>query len=330
MGSVDKKNVVPNSLGIPSWASFVIKVKSKAEIQEAIELAKRERLPLIPLGDGTNTLPRSQIKAVVMILELKGIIIETEKLAIQAGENWDEVVKFAVAHELSGIEALSGIPGLAGATPIQNIGAYGSEIADTIESVEVYDKEKEKFLILKKSECDFSYRNSIFKKNPERFIVTSMTLGLSKEKPKTPDYKDVKKYFAEKNNNNPSLLEIREAIINIRKNKLPDPSVIPNAGSYFTNPILEEKVALQIKSQFPEVPLFPFQNQFKISAGWLIEQVGLKGEMVGKIKIYDKNALVLTNPEHATFEEIREAEETIHQKVFQKFNITLDREPRII
>lgn len=327
---VDKDILVPNALGIPSRAKFLAKVSSLEDIEEIVQLAQKEALPLIPLGMGTNIVPRSHIEAVVMILDLKGIELEETELKIQAGENWDNIVKFAVENDLSGIEALSGIPGLAGAAPIQNIGAYGSEIANTIESVETYDTEKKEFVILKKEECDFSYRNSLFKKNPNKFIVTSLTLKLSRDTPKIPDYKDVKKYFEERGDTRPSLKEIREAIINIRKNKLPDPSIIPNAGSYFTNPILEEKVALQIKSQFPEVPLFPFQNQFKISAGWLIEQAGLKGQKVGQLQVYQNNALVLTNPDHATFEEAQIAEKEIITKVFQKFGITLEREPRII
>ena len=336
MKSVDKDKVVPNSLGIPARASFLVRAKSRKEIKEIVGFAKKEGLPLIPLGDGTNIVPRSQIEAVVMILDLKGIeILAKNKLKVQAGENWDNVVKFAVEKNLSGIEALSGIPGLTGTSPIQNIGAYGTEIANHIESVEVYDKTKEEFRILKKQECDFSYRNSLFKKNPDKFIVTQVTLKLQsvhdrKKIVKIPMYKDVSEYFKKINNSSPTLREIREAIIEIRKKKLPNPSITPNAGSFFKNPILENQFTIKLKNKFPEIPLFPFKDKTKISAGWLIEQVGLKGSQIGKILVSPNNALVLTNPNHASFEEVILAKDEIQKSVFQKFGILLEPEVNII
>jgi UDP-N-acetylmuramate dehydrogenase len=306
---INKESGVPNSLSVPSVASFVVKIKSKEEILEANDFAKKEGLPLIPIGEGTNIVPRDYIKAIIAILDTKGIKTDDDYLKVQAGEKWDNAVKFAVDSGLSGIEALSAIPGKTGASSIQNIGAYGLEISNTLEKVEVYDKEKGEFLFLSNKECQFGYRNSLFKKFPDRFIITSINLKLSKEKPKIPKYKDIEEYFKEKNNSSPNLKEMRKAIIEIRKNKLPDPNIIPNAGSYFINPILKNK---------------------KISAGWLIEQVGLKGVKIGKIEISSQNALVLTNPNRANFEEIMEAEDLIKEKVFQKFAIILKREPRII
>ncbi len=326
---VDKESPIPNSLSMPAVASFVVRAKSKEDIVEIVDFAKKEGLPLFPLGDGTNIVPHDYVKAVVAILDIKGKDF-SEDLKIGAGENWDDMVRLSVENEWSGIEALSLIPGKVGAGPIQNIGAYGVEISNHIEKVEVFDREKGEFIFLNKNQCQFGYRNSLFKKYPEKFIVVSVNLKLSKESPEIPEYKDVKNYFNEKGNNSPNLKEIREAIINIRKNKLPDPSLTPNVGSYFTNPILEKEKALTIKNEFPEIPLFPFENKIKISAGWLIEQVGLKGAKIGKIEMSAKNALVLTNPNKANFEEVRYAENFIRDKVLKKFGITLEREPRVL
>jgi len=327
---VDKESIVPNSLAVPSMASFVARTRSKAEVVEADNFANKEGLPLIVIGEGTNIVPHDYVKAVVATLDFNGITKAGAQFKIMAGEKWDDAVKISVENNLSGIESLSGIPGKAGAAPIQNIGAYGSEISDCLENVEVYDRTKKEFIILNKKECQFRYRDSLFKKYPENFIIISVNLKLSKEKPKMPKYKDVEEYFNKKNNSTPNLKGIREAIIEIRKNKLPDPNIIPNAGSYFTNPLLGKKEALYIKNKFPEILLFPLENKTKIPAGWLIEKTGLKGAKIGKIEISPGNALVLANPNRAGFEEIMYAENFIIKKVFQKFGITLEREPRII
>lgn len=306
---VDKNYAIFNSLGVPSIASFFVKIKSRAMIKEAHDFAQKVGLPLCVIGAGTNILPKNFVEAVVINLDFKETQIENDRLKVDAGENWDEAVKFSIEQNFSGIEALSGIPGQAGAAPVQNIGAYGLEIAKCLEEVEIYDKSKKEFKNLNKKDCRFSYRNSLFKENPNKFIITSITLKLSKQKPSIPQYKDVIEYFQSNNNSSPNSKEIREAIIKIRKGKLPDPKILPNAGSYFIN---------------------PFINGQKISAGKLIDEVGLKGTKIGKIEMYSKNALILTNPQQANFEEIIKAENYIIEKVYQKFGIILKREPQII
>lgn len=306
---IKKETTIPNSLSVPSIASFLVRVNSIKEMREADDFSTKIGLPLLVIGEGTNIVLHDYIKAVVVILDFKGIESNDNCLEIQAGEKWDNVAKFAVDNGLAGIETLSAIPGKVGAAPVQNIGAYGSEVSDYLENVEVYDRTKKEFAILNKKECQFEYRNSLFKKYPENFIVVSITLKLSRQKPEIPEYKDIKNYFNERKNDSPTLKEVRKAIIETRKRKLPDSNIIPNAGSYFINPILEGK---------------------KISAGRLIEEVGLKGAKIGKIEISPNNALILTNPNKAGFEEIIKAENFIKEKVFQKFGILLEREPRII
>jgi UDP-N-acetylmuramate dehydrogenase len=306
---VNKEFIVPNSFSIPSLASFVIRVKSKEEIPEADDFAAKAGLPLWVVGEGTNIIPHNYIKAAVVILDFKGIEIHDNHLKIQAGEKWDNLVQFAVNNNLTGVEALSAIPGKTGAAPVQNIGAYGSEVSDCLENVEVYDRTKKEFVIMDKKECQFGYRSSLFKKYQENFMVVSVTFKLLRQKPQIPDYQDIKNYFKETGNDSPTLKEIRGAIIEIRKRKLPDPEIIPNVGSYFINPIIENK---------------------KISAGWLIEQAGLKGAKIGKTEISPNNALILTNPNRVGFGEIMRAENFIRRKIFQKFGINLQREPQII
>ena len=327
---VDKNVAFKNSFALESRASFVVKIESKRDLLEATLLAKKEGLPLFPLGSGTNIVPKPQIEAVVAVLALRGIVKENKTVKTMAGENWDEVVAFATQNNLSGIEALSGIPGTAGAGPIQNIGAYGSEIKDSLVQLEVFDIQTEEFKVLENRDCNFSYRDSIFKQEKGKFVITEITLALSEEKPQMPDYRDVKNYFAEKENSAPNMLEIRKAILEIRKSKLPDSSVIPNCGSFFKNPFVTAEKVKKLKEEFGNVPVFQQNNLFKIPAGFLIDSLGFKGKKIGKIEIYKNNALVLTNPYGATFEDLLFAKSEIERAVFQKFGIKLEAEVNIL
>lgn len=328
---VDNNVEIKNSLGAPSNALFRITISSPEEIPEVVKFAKDQNLNIITLGCGTNILPKEHLNAVVLYLENKTIEISGKDLIIDSGTDWDNVVEFAVLNNLSGIEALSWIPGKAGSAPIQNIGAYGTEIENVIKSVNVYNRDTNSFEILNKEECDFSYRDSIFKKNPYKYIVTGLVISLSKDSPKIPEYKDVLDYFKNKKIENPTLKEIREAIIEIRKSKLPDYNLLPNAGSYFTNPIIDNDLFKKILPQYPDIPKYKLDdNTYKIPAGWLIEKSGLKGEWAGELKTYENNALVLTNPNRVEVSKILESENIIINKVFLSFGIKLEREPVLL
>lgn len=305
-------------------------------------MAKEKKLPLLILGSGTNVILPEYVEAVVALTKTKGLKTKGLQIEVQAGEEWDRVVGFAVENNLSGLEALSSIPGKAGSAPIQNIGAYGTEIGDTLVSVEAYDTSKKDFVVIRKKDCGFSYRDSLFKRNPNRFIITSLILELSKESPSIPNYKDVQNYFAKRENPKPKLKEIREAIIEIRQNKLPDYQQIPNCGSFFKNPIVETKLAEKIKQDFADLPIYTpnlptsdvgrskTSNKVKIPAGYLIEKAGLKGANIDNIVVYEHNALVLTNPFGASFANLVSAKNKIQKIVFQKFGITLEPEVNII
>jgi UDP-N-acetylmuramate dehydrogenase len=278
---------------------------------------------------------------------------------IDAGLEWDKAVEQTVEMGLSGLEALSFIPGLVGASPVQNIGAYGSEVKDTIGAVHTYDIREKKFVDFQNAKCEFEYRNSIFKKNPGRYFIYAVTFNLSKETPHVPQYKDVILYFENKNVYTPSLKEIRETIIHIRKTKLPNPKETPNAGSYFGNPIISKETAEALLKKFPDMPMFDFdpspsvippplsslrmrgsmdsrlhgndkQKYKKLFAGWLIEHAGLKGYEKGNFSIHKNHALVLIGNGKGNLNELLEFENYIKQKVFEMFGVELEREPVLV
>lgn len=327
---VESEALIPNSFALKSKARFLLQIKTRADVLHADRLSKEKKLPLLTLGSGTNVILPEYIEAVVALTKTKGLKTKDLQIEVQAGEEWDRVVGFAVENNLSGLEALSSIPGKAGSAPIQNIGAYGTEIGDTLVSIEAYDTSKKDFVVIRKKDCGFSYRDSLFKRNPNRFIITSLILELSKESPSNPNYKDVQNYFAKRENSKPKLKEIREAIIEIRQNKLPDYQQIPNCGSFFKNPIVETRLVEKIKQEFPDLPTYPTGDKVKLPAGYLIEKAGLKGVNIDNIVVYERNALVLTNPFGASFANLVSAKNKIQKIVFQKFGITLEPEVNII
>jgi UDP-N-acetylmuramate dehydrogenase len=326
------------TFGIGGTVRYLVQAQEEADIPDAVALVRQTGLPLVLLGEGSNSIfSGGALDAVVVKILIPGfsIVGETETYAdmkIGAGEHWDDIVARAVDAGLSGIEAMSAIPGTAGATPFQNVGAYGQEIKDTLVSVRAYDTKKGLFVELANAECAFGYRDSIFRSGEKgRHIISSIMLRLSKLPPKMPDYPGVKKYFHEKGITTPSLAEIRTAIIDIRKTKLPDPREVKNAGSFFKNPIVEAGVAETIKAEHPALIAFPTDNgMLKLSAGWLIEHAGLKGVEFGPIRVYEKNALVLINTGNATGADLEKAKNAIIETVKATFDVTLDPEPIFI
>jgi len=314
------------------------RTKDLRVIRAVSDLARIHRenssIPIHILGHGTNTVWGNQeINKSILKIEISGLEIlknsrEFTWIQVGAGESWDKVVQFAVENNLSGIEALSGIPGTAGAGPIQNIGAYGQEIEGSIETVTAFDWITGDNISLGRDDCEFSYRDSVFKRR-KNLIITRITLKLSKKFPKTPDYPDTKKYF--EGRTNPTLREIREAILEIRAKKLPDYKQIPNCGSFFKNPILSPREFKNLQAKYKDIPQFPAPDGVKIPAGWLIDQAGLKGAWIGKIQICPHNALILTNPlKNATPDDILEARDKIVQKIIREFGIKLETEPEIV
>lgn len=290
------------------------------------------------LGGGSNVLiTKSNIDTPILKIDLKGkrIIKEEEDYCLveaNAGEVWHDLVCWAVDQDLGGIENLSLIPGLVGAAPIQNIGAYGVELKDILHSVSVYDRKHNCLKVFHASECQFGYRDSIFKSAyKNRFVVTSIILRLTKSiHALRTGYGAIQDKLKDLEIEEPSIKELSSVIIDIRKQKLPDPKEIGNAGSFFKNPIIPIDVFEKLQSQFDSIPNYPVsKDEVKVPAGWLIEQCGWKGKRVGNTGCYKNQALVIVNYGEATGEEIATHAKSVQQSVFEKFGIEITPEVNI-
>jgi UDP-N-acetylmuramate dehydrogenase len=250
-------------------------------------------------------------------------------IKIGAGEIWDSVVKRTVDMRLTGIEAMSAIPGTAGAAPVQNVGAYGQEVADTLESLEAYDTETDQMVTLQNTDCQFSYRNSIFRDSQRgRYVITSITLKLSKNLPSPPFYDSLQKYLDANSITTYLHQTIRDAVIAIRSEKLPDPTQLPNTGSFFKNAIVEDWHLPDLQAIDPNVPFYDMGDKtYKIPSGWLIEKAGFKGKLLHGMRVYEKNALVLVNESATTYADLASAREEIATGVRAMFRVEIEQEP---
>lgn len=319
-------------------ARYFCVANSVKDVFNAITFAKKNHFPIFVLGSGSNIIVKDSeiLETVVIKNEIKGFeiikqTVEEVEIKIGAGEIWDNVVKRTVDLGFSGIEALSAIPGTAGATPIQNVGAYGTEISDVLLSLEALEIDSGKTVVLMKEQCDFKYRDSIFKHaTKNKYIIISITLRLSKSKPLIPNYPGVIKYFELKQINQPNLEQIRQAVIEIRSAKLPDPSIIASVGSFFKNPFVSKEHYSRLKNKYPDISAFPQISDVKISAGWLMEKLGYKGKRFGDLQFYPDNALVLTNLDDAKFSELEKLIFGVKTIVKKNFDIDLEVEPDFI
>ncbi len=319
-------------------AKYYTEVSNTQQLPEIFEWLKEEKLPYFVLGGGSNTIfDDGTFNGLVIKINLLGFKLvkendESANVWVASGEDWDKTVAKTVELGLSGIEALSLIPGQAGTTPVQNIGAYGQEIMNVIESVEAFDTQSSHNVVLSNTQCEFSYRDSIFKSSQKgRYIITAINMKLSKNAPNLPNYPDVIEYFKTKDISKPTLSEIREAIIDIRTRKLPNPNKIPNAGSFFKNPVVNAAQANELKKKFPEIRMFEMPDgKFKLYAGWLIEQAGLKGKKLANVQVDPKHALVLENIGGASQKDLQELINSIQAEVKNKFGILLEPEPVIV
>ncbi|NTW61530.1 UDP-N-acetylmuramate dehydrogenase [Candidatus Saccharibacteria bacterium] len=331
--NIPLKNYLTMKIG--GNARFMTEVHSREELAAVCENAKSKNIPIFIIGGGSNVIARDEgYEGLVIRIRIPGFEIISEDdssttIRIGAGENWDSVVKRSVDMKLSGIEAMSGIPGTAGATPIQNVGAYGQEIADTLQSLEAYDLETKSFVTMQNSECGFSYRDSIFRSSSAgRYIITSITIVLSKYMPKPPFYDSLQRYLDEKQIKIFTPDIIRNTVLEIRKDKLPDPAVQPSAGSFFKNAIVDKWQAEQLKPSYPDMPMFEMADgRFKIPTGWLIEKTGLKGQLINGMRISPNNALVLINESAHSYDELAKARDEITIKIRDMFRIQIEQEP---
>jgi UDP-N-acetylmuramate dehydrogenase len=318
-------------------ADFMVKAKSENEVKEACDFATKGRIPIFVLGEGSNIVVSDEpIHRLVIKVEIMGVTKESETkdkvvLKIGAGEHWDSVVRRTVELGLSGVEAMSMIPGTAGAAPVQNAGAYGEEIKDTFVELTAYDIPRQEFVRMNKEDCEFEYRSSIFKTSAiGRYVITSVTLELSKKQPKQPTYESLKKYLDQNHIENPDVRQIRDGVMEVRRRILPDPSVVPSCGSFFKSPIVSAAKLKEIEKQYKKVPSYPYDGKFKIAAGWLVEQCGFKGSEHFGLKVWESHALVITNPNHATSDQLLQMVRLITDSVNERFGIVLEPEPQFI
>lgn len=314
-------------------------ITSKEDLVEATQYAKNHNLNIFILGGGSNTLfcIDKELQALVLRIEISGFkIVEQENSRVViyagAGEDWDGIVAKTVELGYSGMEALSAIPGSVGGTPVQNVGAYGQETSNILISVEVYDLTDAVFKILTKTDCAFNYRDSIFKHAGHgRYIIVGVTYELSTLPPKVPNYPGVQAHFVEKNILQPTLLDIRNAVIAIRASKLPDPKLIASVGSFFKNPIISKQEADRVKETFPSIVVFLIdEHTSKVGAGSLIDTLGLKGKEFGNLQLYPHNALVIVNKGGATYQELQKLVSDIQKQVHDTFGINIEPEPVMV
>jgi len=331
--NVPLKNFTTMKLGGP--ARFMVEVRTAEELKIVHDNASSKNLPIFILGSGSNVIARDEgFPGIVIRIRIPGFEviaddINTTTIKVGAGENWDLVVKRTVDMRLTGIEAMSMIPGTAGGAPIQNVGAYGQEIADTLVSLEAYDSETEAFVVLQNEACGFAYRDSIFRGDQKgRYVVTSITLKLSKSLPQPPFYDALQTYFDEHNIKLFTQETVRDTVIAIRTEKLPDPSIKPNTGSFFKNAIIEDWQLTDLKKTYPDIKVFSMGNgTSKIPSGWLIEQTGLKGQLLHGMRVHDKNALVLINESATGYADLAAARDEVIGAVRDKFRIQIEQEP---
>ena len=324
-----------NSFGIDVNADNFYSVENLSEL---FKFLKTKPSNLFILGGGSNILFTKNVEGTVLHINLKGIEVLKEsnffsEVKVSAGENWHDFVLWSIDKNLGGLENLSLIPGNVGTAPIQNIGAYGVELKDNFVSCEAVNLSTLEIETFTNLECKFRYRNSIFKSEKKgEYIIISVTFKLTNKNHKIKtSYGDIKKQLEKNSIKHPKIKDISDAVILIRKSKLPDPKVIGNAGSFFKNPIINSKTFSTIIKQFPNIPNYKISNdEIKIPAGWLIEKAGFKGKKFNTYGVHDKQALVLVNYGNASGKEILELSKLIQKTIITIFGIKLEREVNII
>jgi UDP-N-acetylmuramate dehydrogenase len=323
-----------NTFGFEASAELAYEIIAPEQIPAVMTQIAEKKLPWRVLGGGSNVILPTVLPGATLLMNIAGqeiISSDTNStlIAVGGGVNWHDFVAWALENNLPGLENLALIPGTVGAAPIQNIGAYGVEIGEYIDSVDAYDANAHAFVTLTNEECCFAYRDSYFKKNPQRFIVTKVVFRLPKQWQARVHYADLAKQFSEQSS--PSPEEIFLAVCKIRTHKLPNPKVIGNAGSFFQNPIVPNEQYETLLHKFPGLASYPdAAGKRKLAAGWLIDQCGFKGQRMGNVGVYENQALVLVNHGNGTAQDILGLAKCIQEKVKKEFGVHLEIEPNIL
>jgi UDP-N-acetylmuramate dehydrogenase len=326
-----------NTFGLDYTADCMIHLKTEKEATSFFKGNKSGRKTFLILGSGSNLLFTGDFKGTLLYPEMKGMRIEesdrgNENIIVSsgAGVNWDDFVEWTVNNGFGGLENLSLIPGKVGATPVQNIGAYGVEVKDFILKVNTINTSDGSLRVFTNNECEFEYRNSVFKNLEKgKYLVTRVYYNLKITPLLNLEYGSLKDEVNRLGTF--TLRNVRQAVINIRRSKLPDPEITGNAGSFFKNPVVHESLACDLKNRYPAMPVYKDKKGFmKLAAGWLIEQCGWKGKRTGDAGVHDKQALVLINYGKATGKEIYDLSEQIEKSVYEKFGVRLEREVEVV
>ncbi|MDQ9008217.1 UDP-N-acetylmuramate dehydrogenase [Acinetobacter gerneri] len=318
-----------NTLSLDAIAEFYVKIQSEQDLLEALQFAQQQQLNVLILSGGSNMLLPEHIHALVIHMNIQGIeaLAEDDQSVtwrVGAGEVWHDFVLYSTAHQAYGLQNLALIPGLVGASPVQNIGAYGVEAGEFIQSVEVYDRVLEKFSSISAQDCAFSYRHSIFKDDPNRYVICHVTFKLLKKAQLKLNYGDLKQAVGQ----DETAENLQNQVIKIRQSKLPDPKEFANVGSFFKNPVISQTDFIELSKSHENMPHYPQpHDQVKIAAGWLIDQAGWKGKTLGNVGMFHKQALVLVNYADAKLEDVKATYRAVQDDVYEKFNINLEPEP---
>jgi UDP-N-acetylmuramate dehydrogenase len=320
---------------VGGYARYFCVARDLDDLKEALAFAEEKKMPVTILGGGSNILVNEQgFDGLVVKMEMKGIkFFPDGEAEAFAGENWDDFVKSSVSEGYWGLENLSGIPGTVGGSPVQNIGAYGVEISSVIDFVEVYDSNKGALRKLSVVECEFGYRDSMFKKPQGKdLVILYVRFKLSKKPSPVLGYKDLISYFSMPNAPEPTLENIRKAVLEVRAKKFPSLDEFGTAGSFFKNPIIKEEDYKRLCAQYPELPGFPAGSGLvKISLAWVLDNVlGFKGKKEGHVSLFEKQPLVLVVDKNASSEDVVRFSDEIAKAVFDKTGIKIEREVRMV
>lgn len=322
-----------NSMAVAARASHLVTVSSRAQLQDALRYAAQQKLQPLILGEGSNTLFSTDYQGLVICNRIRGISLIDDQddsvvVRLGAGENWHQWVDHSLTQGWFGLENLALIPGLVGAAPIQNIGAYGVELCDSVTAVEYVDIDKQSVHTMHNDACQFAYRDSIFKGAlADKAAITSVTFRLSKTEQVNLSYPALKHYFTDQRD--PSARQVFQAVCEIRRRKLPLPSQIPNTGSFFKNPLVSKTELDRLQSAFPDIVWFQHGDQIKLAAAWLIEHAGWKQRSSDGVTVHPEQALVIINPDRATARQVLDFARLIQLDIEQKFSLKLQVEPRI-
>lgn len=330
--AADASLAAHNTLRVEARARQLAVLQDASALEEV--LAQLETAPLV-LGEGSNVLFAGDCEQSVLVMATRGVEVDADddgaRIAVAAGEHWDDFVRWSLGQGYAGLENLILIPGTVGAAPIQNIGAYGAEVAEFVESVEAWDSRDQRVVVLDNAACRFGYRDSLFKHQRDRYIVTAVRFHLPREYPLKLDYAGLQQEIARMGMIRPTPYLVAEAVRTLRTRKLPDPGVIGNAGSFFKNPVVSAAQAADLKASHPAMTQWPVDDgNVKLSAAWLIDQAGFKGTREGDAGISNRHALVLVNHGNATGTELWALAEKVIAGVQSRYGVALEPEPRVI